>query len=405
MAVQKWLPSDANFMTLVIQGRLSGHCLFCDIVLLTNPMIENSANPSEKPYLGQAIEIAIRIGLLIALVSWCLMILSPFISLLIWGIIIAVTVFPLFEKLKKKLRGRKNLSATLIVMTMLAIIVVPCWLLADSLIEGIRHLKETYDQNGHLIPPPDARVESWPAFTKPVVDLWRLAAQSLQTFLVQYKEQLADVIRWMVRTLAGVGLGIVEFIVAIIISGVMLAFAKSGGAATERVFIRLAGRRGQEFVKLTETTIRQVVKGILGVAFIQTILASIGFFVAGVPAAGLWAIISLILAIVQIGVGPVVIPLIIYVWSSSDTLTASLFTGWSIMVLVIDNVLKPLLLGKGAPVPMLVIFLGAIGGFIAIGFLGLFLGAVILSLTYKLATEWLDAETEVVKSGASDPGP
>jgi predicted PurR-regulated permease PerM len=198
----------------------------------------------------------------------------------------------------------------------------------------------------------------------------------------------------MAGKLAGIGLGIIEFIVSIIIAGVMLAYAESGGKAAEQVFIRLAGRRGQDFVKLTETTIRQVVKGILGVALIQTILASIGFFVAGVPAAGLWTIISLILAIVQIGVGPVVIPLIIYVWSSSDTLTASLFTGWSIMVLVIDNVLKPLLLGKGAPVPMLVIFLGAIGGFIAIGFLGLFLGAVILSLTYKLAVEWITPDTE-----------
>ncbi len=357
-------------------------------------MVDNNTLPPEKPYLQQAIEIAIRLGLLIALFSWCLMILSPFLSFLIWGVIIAITTYPLFERLQKRLRGRKNLAATLLVVVMLAIIVVPTYFLADSLIDGIRHLKNAYDQNGHLIPPPDARVESWPAFTKPVVDIWRSASNSLQAFVIEYKDQLADGVRWMAGKLAGIGFGIIEFIVSIIIAGVMLAYAQSGGKAAEQVFIRLAGRRGQDFVKLTETTIRQVVKGILGVALIQTILASIGFFVAGVPAAGLWTIISLILAIVQIGVGPVVIPLIIYVWSSSDTLTASLFTGWSIMVLVIDNVLKPLLLGKGAPVPMLVIFLGSIGGFIAIGFLGLFLGAVILSLTYKLAVEWITPEAE-----------
>ncbi len=359
-------------------------------------MPENNSLTPEKPYLQQAIEIAIRLGLLIALISWCLMILSPFLSFLIWGVIIAVTSYPLFERLKKRLRGRENLAATLMVVAMLSVIVVPSYFLADSLIEGIRHFKDAYDQNGHLIPPPDARVESWPAFTKPVVDIWRSAANSLQSFVIEYKDQLADAVRWLAKKLAGIGFGILEFIVSIVIAGVMLAYAKSGGQATEQVFIRLAGKRGPEFVRLTETTIRQVVKGILGVAFIQTILASIGFFVAGVPAAGLWAIISLILAIVQIGVGPVVIPLIIYVWSSSDTLTASLFTAWSIMVLVIDNVLKPLLLGKGAPVPMLVIFLGSIGGFIAIGFLGLFLGAVILSLTYKLASEWITPETEQV---------
>jgi predicted PurR-regulated permease PerM len=233
-------------------------------------------------------------------------------------------------------------------------------------------------------------VKDWPAFTKPVVDLWRSASHSTQAFVMQYKHQFTDLAKWFFKSLAGIGFGILEFIAAVIIAGIMLTYAKSGGEAAERVFIRLVGKRGQEFVKLTETTIRQVVKGILGVAIIQTILASIGFFVIGVPAAGLWAVICLVLAIVQIGVGPVVIPLIIYVWSSSSTLAAVLFTVWSVFVLLIDNVLKPWLLGKGAPVPMLVIFLGAIGGFIATGFVGLFLGAVILSLSYKLVTEWIN---------------
>lgn len=367
---------------------------------MTNP----SSIPPENPYLQSAVEIAIRLGLLIALVSWCLMILAPFISLLIWGIIIAVTLFPIFEKLKKRLRGREKLSATIIVVSLLAVIVVPSFILADSLIDGIRHLKETYNENNHLIPPPDQRVDSWPAFAKPIIDLWQLASDSLQTLLVQYKEQLADVVKWTIRTLAGIGMGILEFIVAIVIAGVMLVYAKSGGAASEQVFARLAGRRGQGLVKLTVTTIRQVVKGILGVAFIQAILASIGYFVAGVPAAGLWAVISLILAIVQVGVGPVVIPLMIYMWSTGDTLTASLFTGWSVMVMVIDNVLKPWLLGKGAPVPMLVIFLGSIGGFIAIGFLGLFLGAVLLSLMYTLTTEWLNPEPSMVEMVGGEEG-
>ncbi|MBL7848434.1 MAG: AI-2E family transporter [Cyclobacteriaceae bacterium] len=347
---------------------------------------------TEKPILGQAIEIAVRLGLLAALLYWCLMILKPFIPLLIWGVIIAVATYPFFQTLNKKLGNRNGLTATLIALLMIAIIIVPCVLLADSLLEGIHHLRDTYEQNGSLIPPPDDRVKSWPAAAKPVVDLWTMASKSTQAFVVQYKDQLADIVKWTVKSLAGIGIGILEFIVAVIVSAIMLAYSKSGGEATERIFIRLIGRRGQEFVQLTETTIRQVVKGILGVAFIQTILASIGFFVAGVPAAGLWAVICLVLAIVQIGVGPVVIPLIIYIWSTSSTLTAILFTVWSIMVLTIDNILKPWLLGKGAPVPMLVIFLGAIGGFMAVGFVGLFLGAVILSLTYKLAIEWVAAE-------------
>jgi len=320
-------------------------------------------------------------------------------------VIIAVTAFPFFDKLNRKLGNRKGLAASLIVLLFLLVILVPAGLLADSLVDGIRHLKASYELDGHVIPPPDDRVKNWPAFTKPVVDLWRTAANSTQAFVMEYREQLTGAARWVFRSLAGVGVGILEFMASIIIAGVMLAYAKSGGEAAERIFVRLVGKRGQEFVKLTETTIRQVVKGILGVAIIQTILASIGFFVAGVPAAGLWAVICLVLAIVQIGVGPIVIPLIIYMWSTSGTLTAVLFTIWSVFVLTIDNVLKPWLLGKGAPVPMLVIFLGAIGGFIATGFVGLFLGAVILSLTYKLAQEWVnpDAMPEANQNTSAAP--
>lgn len=348
----------------------------------------------------QAIEIAVRLALLIALIGWCLTILRPFIPLLIWGVIIAVATYPFFNTLSKKFGNRKGLTASLIVIFFLLIILIPCILLADSLLDGIHHLREAYNQDGHLIPPPPDSVSNWPAITKPLIDIWKLASSSTQAFVLQYKEQLGDVAKYLFRSLAGVSVGILEFVVSIIIAGVMLAYAKSGGEAVERVFIRLIGTRGQEFVQLTETTIRQVVKGILGVAVIQTVLASLGFFIAGVPLAGFWAVICLVLAIIQVGVGPVVIPIIIYMWSTSDALTAGLFTGWSVFVLVIDNVLKPWLLGKGAPVPMLVIFLGAIGGFIATGFVGLFLGAVILSLTYKLAQEWITPDEDQNTSAA-----
>jgi predicted PurR-regulated permease PerM len=349
-------------------------------------------NP-DSPHLKTAVEIAIRLGLLVALLGWCLMILSPFLPILIWSIIIAVAMNPIFQSIKKRLGNRGGLTASLMVTVILIIVLIPCVLLTDSLIDGVRHLKDAYDQDGHLIPPPDERVNSWPAFLKPVVDLWALASNSLKAFIVQYKEQLANGMRWMIKSLAGVGLGILQLLGSFIIAGVMLAYSKTGGEAAERIFVRLLGKRGQEFVQLTESTIRQVVKGILGVAVIQTILASLGFFIAGVPLAGLWAVLCLMLAIVQVGMGPVIIPLVIYMWSASDNLTAGLFTGWSIFVMVIDNVLKPWLLGKGASVPMLVIFLGSIGGFIAIGFVGLFLGAVILSLTYKLGQEWLQPPT------------
>jgi predicted PurR-regulated permease PerM len=152
------------------------------------------------------------------------------------------------------------------------------------------------------------------------------------------------------------------------------------------------GDHGIETVANAEITIRNVARGILGVAFIQAFLAGLGFLVAGIPGAGLWALFGFVLAIVQIGVGPVVIAVLIYAFLKLSTLTAILLTVWCIPLLLIDNVLKPLLLGRGAPVPMLIIFLGAIGGFISFGTIGLFVGAVVLSLGYNLFLLWLKGD-------------
>ena len=356
--------------------------------------METPKNTEDQSYLNKAVEIAIRLGLLGLLIGWCFIILSPFISLLLWGIIIAVAIHPVFNWLKTKLRGRSKLASILVTLVLLSILIVPSLLVTESLVQGISYLRDAYENGGHLIPPPDQRVESWPAFAKPIVDLWTLASTSLQSFVIQYKEQVAEVGRWVFSAIAGISIGVAQFVISIIIAGVLLVYAKSGGETAERVLSRLVGNRGQAYVQLGEVTIRQVVKGILGVAVIQAALASIGFFVAGVPAAGFWTVVCLILAIVQIGVGPVVIPLIIYMFSVSSPLAASLFMIWNIIVLLSDNILKPILLGRGAPVPMLVIFLGSVGGFIVSGFIGLFLGAVILSLAYKLGEEWLGNSTQ-----------
>jgi len=190
---------------------------------------------------------------------------------------------------------------------------------------------------------------------------------------------------------AGLGVGLLLFALSIVIAGLLLAGAENGKRVARDLFVRLAGRQGAEFADDAKITVRNVVKGILGVAVIQALLAGIGFSIAGVPAAGLWAFLCLLLAIIQIGIGPVAIPIIIYMFLKASTLTAVLLTVWLVLVLLSDNFLKPLLLGRGAPVPMPVIFIGTIGGFMSMGFLGLFVGAVILSVAYKLFGAWLNA--------------
>jgi predicted PurR-regulated permease PerM len=350
----------------------------------------NKTSASQET-LTKVIEILIRVVILVWIVGWSIMILSPFVSIILWSMIIAISVNPFFHSLKKLFRGRKALAATSITILLLAIIIVPVIILSGSMIEGVQNLKEVYDSGQLVIPPPSAeRVQQWPTIAKPLLDAWVLASQNIEAAFAKYGNELKGGVGWVLAALAQTGLGVAQLIVSIIISGFFLAYGESAASAIRKLFVKLAGDQGESFMNLSETTIRNVVKGVLGVAVVQTAIAGIGLFAIGIPFAGLWCFICLILAIVQVGVAPVLIPAVIYAYLTYDVLPATLFLGCSIVALISDNILKPILLGRNAPVPLLVVFLGAIGGFIANGFLGLLLGPVVLSLAYNLFSSWVN---------------
>jgi len=208
--------------------------------------------------------------------------------------------------------------------------------------------------------------------------------------LDRFKPQIKAVSKWLLGAAASAGFAVLSFVLAIAISGVVLVNADKGERVAERIFIRLAGDLGDAYLSLTKSTIRSVAQGILGVALIQTMLAGLGFLVAGIPAAGVLAVLALFLCIVQLGPTLVLLPTVIYMFMTADQLPAFAFLAWCIFVALIDNVLKPLLLGRGVNVPMLVVFLGAIGGFLSMGIIGLFVGSIVLVLGYTLLIAWLD---------------
>ncbi len=345
---------------------------------------------TDKSFLKNTMDAAIRIGILFLLIGWCFKILQPFLGIIMWGIIIAVTIYPLHVIVKKKLGGRNTLSAIILTGILLLIIIVPCLFLGQSMISGLQSLVDLYQMNHLKIPAPPDSILSWPVIGKTFHSLWKTASDDPGQVLKTYSPQIKTAFSWVVSFVSQAGMGFLMMLASIVVSAVFLIYSEKGGIAAHNLFVRLAGDQGEHFAKITEVTIRNVSRGIIGVAFIQATLAGIGFLIAGVPLAGLWALISLFLAIIQIGVTPVLIVVIIYMFSTASTLTAVLLTIWLILVGLSDNILKPLLLGKGAPVPMLVIFLGAIGGFIFSGFMGLFLGAIVLSIGYKLLQAWLD---------------
>jgi len=348
---------------------------------------EQGADSQE--HLSRAVEVSIHVGLVFLLAAGCFLILRPFVPLIVWGIIIAIAVYPGYKKLQLALGGRQVLPSVLITLVLLAFLIVPVVLLGGTLVEGmqslIRHLKE-----GTLsIPPPPASIEAWPLIGVPLKSAWNLASTNITGALKSFAPQLKEFVPELVSASAGFGLTILKFILSILVAGALLANTRGAAGSAHSLSTRIFGDRGPEFEELTGSTIRSVTTGILGVALIQSVLAGLGFLVAGLPGAGLWATVFLIAAVLQVA-ALALIPAVIYMFTISSVTKAVIFMVWCLFVALLDNVLKPLLLGRGATVPTAVVFLGAIGGFVAMGFIGLFIGAILLSVGYKLFLAWLD---------------
>ena len=250
-------------------------------------------------------------------------------------------------------------------------------LLTETLIDGLKMLAEKIGNGSLSIPPPPESLHNLMIIGQPLAKFWLLASENIQSALQQLTPVLKVIGSWLLSAAAGGGIAILHFVVAIIIAGILLANSSGSNRTARAITHRLADEKGADFADLAEATVRSVANGILGVAIIQSLLAGLGFMVAGVPAAGLWALLCLILSIAQIGIFPIMIPVIIYLFYTADTFTAVAFLIWSIPVSLIDNILKPILLGRGVKTPMAVIFIGAIGGLLSSGIIGLFIGAVI----------------------------
>lgn len=350
----------------------------------------------EKKLTRNAIEIALRLGLLALVMYWCYGIVKPFVDFIIWSVIFAVALHPMFNWLQNRLGGRKILAAVLIVVFLLCILLIPVALFANSLYEGISFLKAQYDANGSLLPNASESIKSLPIVGPAIYEKWNAFTSQMGQGLQEYAPQLKQVSVSIIESIASAGIAFLKLFVSILLAGVVLVFSKESGELANNLFKRILGEEGADYASLSERTIRTVVKGILGVAFIQSLLLGIGLVVMGIPAAGLLFMIALIMSVIQIGVFLVVIPVLVYAFATYSTTASIIFLIWCIFVSLIDNVLKPILLGQGAPVPMPIIFIGAIGGFIFSGFIGLFTGAIIFSVGYRLFLLWMGQSKEVV---------
>jgi predicted PurR-regulated permease PerM len=365
--------------------------------------VNTSPSPSEdQQFQARTLEAAIHIGLVALLVLWTYNIVKPFILPVLWGAIIAVAIYPVFWKLQKLLGNREKLSAILLTMFALALLITPTAMLSDSLIENTELLSTTLEEGTLSIPPPPEDIMHLPLIGEQLHSIWNQASTNLGALLNKFTPQLKTAGAWLLKSAAGAGGTLIQFFISIIIAGVLLIYARSGSHTVELIAARLMGpENGKEVAELAGATIRSVAQGVLGVALIQAILAAIGLILAGVPYAGFWALLVLLLAVVQLPPLLVLGPIIVYVFMTSATVPAVIFMIWSLLVSMSDSFLKPLLLGRGMDIPTLVILLGAIGGMLLSGIIGLFVGAVVLAVSYTLFKAWLE-QMETMEPEATD---
>lgn len=351
--------------------------------------MENS-NPYKSK---QLFEVILQLGLVFLILGFCIKLLLPFMMPILWAIILAIVLYPGFNFLQKKLGGRKSLASFIIVAILLIIIISPTVVFVNSVTSSITELK-TGVENGTLkVATPGQNIKDWPLIGDKAYDFLYSLSTDLKAGVLEYKEQIAALAKKMLGSVLSSTAALLQVILSIIIAGVLMVSVSAQNLATNFIK-RIAGDSGDEFLEITVSTVFQVVKGILGVAIIQTLIQAVGLFGADIPFAGVLTVICLMLSIIQVGPIIINIGVIAYLFSLDNTTAA---IGWTIFFVLSglsDNVLKPLLLGKGAMVPMLVIFLGVIGGFMMSGFVGLFVGPIVFSIGYKLFAAWMDDKPE-----------
>jgi len=344
-----------------------------------------------------AIEIAIKVGLLFLIIYISYLIAKPFIGIVLWAIIIAVALSPVVTFLERYLGNRKKIIIAL-TLTVIAALVIPTYMLSDTMIETGQSLSHVLKDGKITIPPPTENVKSWPLIGEKAYTLWDSASKNLAQTLTPFKKEIKQAAGSVFSAL-GSGLGtIFMFIGSMLIAAFFLLSSHDAVRFYKSIMCRLLGKKGNEWADISALTIRSVVTGVLGVAVIQAFLALLGLIAMDIPFAVVWALAIMFLTIIQLPALIIIGPVIAWVFAQGSGTSEVIFTVYMLIVGASDGVLKPMLMGRGVDIPMLVILIGAIGGMMLMGMIGLFTGAVIFALSYKLFELWINDVDEEVEN-------
>ena len=351
-------------------------------------MDPSASNPGNTPS-PTMLDAAIRIGLVALLLYACGRIVLPFAGILAWSAILAVMLYPLHLRLAGWLGNRW--SAVLIGLVGVAVALGPMVIVVTSLATSIYSLLSSVQNQDLALPLPPVWLDGTPLVGKKLTEVWTLVATNLPAALTKYGQLLSGPAAWLASFAGGLAIGELAFVLSFAIAAVLVAYGKGATKFGRRLLERVTGStaRAAQLVTLTAATIRGVALGVVGVALVQSLLLGIGYFAIGLKATGLLTLAALVLGIVQVPLILLTLPVVVYVFATESTPAAVIFLVWNVVVGLSDNLLRPLMLGRGLEVPMPVILIGVIGGMLVDGLLGLFVGPVLLAVSYVLLLEWL----------------
>ena len=346
---------------------------------------------------GDVTRTLLRVLALVAMIAACVWILSPFLLAGAWAATIVVSTWPLLLGVQAACGGRRGMAVAAMTLALLLVLMLPLAAGVAAVIEHTPRLEEWIRSTASAgLPSPPSWLATVPLVGERAAAQWQsLADASSEDIAARYSPQLRALLEWFVARVGGFGHMLLQFLFTIVIAGILYGTGEGAARGVRRFAVRLAGARGEEAVTLAGQATRAVALGVVVTALVQSTLAGIGLAVAGVPFTLVLTMVMFLLGICQIGPLPVLVAALGWLYWRGDAFWATALLVWTIPVGVMDNFLRPILIRRGANLSMFLIVPGVIGGLIAFGIIGLFVGPVVLAVTWTLLAEW-------VRQGESD---
>jgi len=328
------------------------------------------------------------------LIAACFWILRPFLPAIIWATTLVVATWPVMLRVQQRLWNRRALAVTIMTLALLLVFVVPFWLAITTIVDNFDRIVDWGTSlKSFKLPSPPEWLAGVPLFGERAAQFWEsVAASGVEPLVAKAAPYAGDAASWFVAALGGLGIVFVQFLLTVIIAAIMYVGGERAAAAARRFGFRLAGERGEQSVQLAGQAIRSVALGVVVTAVAQSVLGGVGIALAGVPFAAVLTAIMFMLCIAQLGPLPVLVPVVIWLYWSGESGWGTFVLVWTIVVGSLDSILRPILIRKGAHLPLVLLLAGVIGGLIAFGLVGIFLGPVVLAVGYTLLQSWMAEE-------------